>query len=408
MFAPYLSKAQKKASARTENQLHPAPRAPQGISHNPGTMTHAPRYGPQDFTKIPALPQTLAASDCAASKSIVQHHRQGFSATVRREREETSSGESQQIWNMPAIERAVPASQGDSMGERERKPEADQPTPTAQPAMAAGRETASEPKQGKVLFPDLGPVLLPGQSDAVTGNLTFISSITQDQGAPDAGEFGTTRPRFDITHRAADYKDKTYTVTGEVDATVTFDVAGGSRKDIPSDSAPDITQQNYPDVVRDLTPVNAPVHTGGLNLFKNQSPRSHFWAEDLCIKHERFHAGEDVQFASNGTTAAQSWLGQQTAGSYDDIDKKLFPHVLQIVLDTVKNGMVFPAREQRAYDDGASSYLARAQAIRKKGDAKGYVPKPAAPAPNPTAPTPAPQAPTSPAPAPKQPAPHTP
>lgn len=345
-----------------------------------------------------------------ANESVVQHHRQGFSATVRREAEEISSGESQRMWKTPAIASGVPSVQSDSMGEGERKAEADRPAPVAQPATVRSSDN-SEPKQGKVHFPNLGPVLLPGQSDAVSGNLTFGSSITQDQGAPDPGEFGTTRPRFDITHRSADYKDKTYTVVGEVDATVTFDVAGGTRKDIPSDSAPDITQQNYPDVVRDLTPVNAPVHTGGLNLFKNQSPRSHFWAEDLCIKHERFHAGEDVQFASNGTTAAQSWLGQQTANSYDEIDKKLFPHVLQIVLDTVKQGMAFPAREQRAYDDGAPSYLARAQAIKQKGDAKGYVPKAATPSPQPPGATPAPQAPApqSPvSPAPKQPAPHTP
>ena len=54
---------------------------------------------------------------------------------------------------------------------------------------------------------------------------------------------------------------------------------------------------------------------------------------------------------------------------------------------TVTAGRAVPADEQRAYDDGAPLYLARAQAIKRKGDAKGYAPRPA-PAPQPPAPTP--------------------
>jgi hypothetical protein len=47
--------------------------------------------------------------------------------------------------------------------------------------------------------------------------------------------------------------------------------------------------------------------------------------------------------------------------------------------------MAPPGLEERAYADGVPDYLARAQAIKWKEDAKGYVPKP-----------PAPQAPSSP------------
>jgi hypothetical protein len=52
----------------------------------------------------------------------------------------------------------------------------------------------------------------------------------------------------------------------------------------------------------------------------------------------------------------------------------------------VDAAMALPGREIRAYADGAPDYLARAQAVKSKGDAKGYVPQPAAPpAPSPGA-----------------------
>ena len=46
---------------------------------------------------------------------------------------------------------------------------------------------------------------------------------------------------------------------------------------------------------------------------KNQPPRSHFWAKDLTIKHERFHADENERFGREGALDGRDWLDTQTA-----------------------------------------------------------------------------------------------
>src|SRR4030095_1235966 len=116
---------------------------------------------------------------------------------------------------------------------------------------------------------------------------------------------------------------------------------------------------------------------------KNQPFRDHFYARDLTVRHEIFHCREDVRFCGQGVQAAQSWLNRQTANSER---KRLgfLPGIITRIGNAVTAGRAVPADEQRAYDDGAPLYLARAQAIKRKGDAKGYAPRPA-PAPQPTA-----------------------
>src|SRR5262249_21333085 len=151
------------------------------------------------------------------------------------------------------------------------------------------------------------------------------------------------------------------------------------RTDIASDSDPAITQKNYPSVVADLTPPPKAVVHNGLQIMKNQPFRDHFWARDLTIRHERFHSDEDDGFGAQGVQAAQAWLNPQTANS-DKQMTNLLLNVVPIVGKTVMAGRAVPADEQRAYDNGAPLYLARAQAIKKKGDANGYAPKPPAPA----------------------------
>ena len=155
-------------------------------------------------------------------------------------------------------------------------------------------------------------------------------------------------------------------------------MAAHGRTNIASESDPAITQANYPAVVKDLTPPAAAVNQGGLALMKHQPPRTRFWAEDLTIKHERFHCAEDQRFGGQGVRSAQNWLNTQTAAN-DNALFALLPRVIGKVGDVVKTGMAVPAAEQRAYDDGAPSYAARAQAIKRKGDARGYVPQPPAP-----------------------------
>ena len=166
------------------------------------------------------------------------------------------------------------------------------------------------------------------------------------------------------------------------------------RTNIASDSDPSITQTNYPNIVADLTPPPAPVVHNGRQFMKNQPFRDHYWARDLTIKHEIFHSDEDAGFGGQGVQAAQTWLDTRTANSEQQLFA-LLPEIIRIIGRTVTAGRAVPADEQRAYDDGAPLYLARAQAIKRKGDANGYVPQPPAPAPAPApkAPAPAPQPP---------------
>jgi hypothetical protein len=107
-------------------------------------------------------------------------------------------------------------------------------------------------------------------------------------------------------------------------------------------------------------------------------PRNQFWAQDLTIRHERFHAQEDFNFGGQGVTSAQAWLNTKTAGNVAAA-RSLLNQVPGRVANTVATGMAFPGLEERAYGDGAQAYLARATAIKTKGDANGYAP-PAPPA----------------------------
>jgi hypothetical protein len=264
----------------------------------------------------------------------------------------------------------------------------------AKPGRHEARPEADEEGGKPVAFPGtIAPsFVLPPQSDRVASTLTYKSQISGDGPAPDPGDFGTTRPFFTMTDRYALLDKGVYTVTATVTADVKFGVTSGNRKNIASDSDANITQTNYPDVVRDLTPSPTAVHRPGLDLFAGQPPRTHFWAEDLTIVHERVHADEDVMFGGQGVVIAQNFLNAQTANSYDDVGR-LFQPALNQVVAKVDKEMAFPGREERAYSRGAAAYRDRAQAIKRKGDARGYVPQPA-PTPTPTTPpgtpTPAP------------------
>jgi hypothetical protein len=57
-----------------------------------------------------------------------------------------------------------------------------------------------------------------------------------------------------MTGASATQTASTFNVTGNINAKITFQVAGGMRTDIASDTDPSIPQTNYPTVVSDLTP----------------------------------------------------------------------------------------------------------------------------------------------------------
>ena len=372
--------------------------------------------------------------EVGAARSAVTSHRQPFSAVIRRGDPAPQHDSVVDEEPSPAVETEAPvaasrAPEAESSGlpspspavagprevpvgdERET---ASAPPPDLAPAMEqaagpvpSGEETASgeRPEGRTVHLPDseAPSAAAAPQADSIASVFGYRSKISET-GVPDPGEFGTTRPRYLLKDVAATQNAGAFNVTGAVDAQITFAVAGGIRADIASDSDPDITQANYPDVVKDLTPSPNAVNTRTVKLMKNQPPRTRFWAKDLTIDHETFHADEDVKFGQEGTALAQQWLNTRTANTYEQVWAHL-PNAIQMVATHVDIAMSYPGRETRAYNDGAPAYTARAQAIKTKGDAKGYVPRPPAPrtpaSPPVNPPTPSP----TPAPAPKESAP---
>ena len=239
------------------------------------------------------------------------------------------------------------------------------------------------------------PPITISSPDAIASSLNYNSSINTIRPPSVTNDFGRTASRIEVNKSSVTPARGTFDVKLVIDHAITYWVAGNSRTDIASDSDSDISQVNYPKVVSDLTPPVAPVNVAGMVLLKNQPPRRLFWAEDLTVKHERFHAAEHAKFGQEGAILGHNWLNTQTAQNDNDL-VRLLGKVSQMVADRIDAAMTPPGVEQRAYDDGAADYLARAQAIKNKGDAKGYVSKPAPqlpkspPSPTPKAPTPSP------------------
>jgi len=233
--------------------------------------------------------------------------------------------------------------------------------------LAAPTAAIAEPQEGQtVTLPDIVIPAMAGvqEFDAISSTINYNPTITQS--GPPPPPFGETQPySFSLSGISVTSASSTYTVSATVDNPIVFQVNGGGDTDISSENDADITQANYATVVSDLTP-----DTSDLN---GRPPRSQFWAEDLCIRHERFHATEGEGYSRNGVTLAQAWLNGQAAASIAAVNA-LLGQVPGRVADVRRAAMTFPGREERAYGDGAPLYLARAKAVKTKGDANGYVP----------------------------------
>jgi hypothetical protein len=98
-------------------------------------------------------------------------------------------------------------------------------------------------------------------------------------------------------------------------------------------------------------------------------PRTKFWAEDLTARHELVHAKDDKKNGPGALAKVTKWLNGQTAAKYGEVKTLLgavpgrFASALLAALFTIDG-------EKHAYGDGATSYKARADAIKAKG-AKG-------------------------------------
>jgi len=343
----------------------------------PASLRSFDREGPE-ASKLDQQPERRRTSP--GSVSMVVHHRDRFSASIRRADRPRPSGIGGPLatGERSALEPRFAARYNDAMPGNEQTSIIDLASLLSQ-TKAAPVESISEPQEGRpVRLPDIvfdqGTV----ETDAIASTLTYAPTVTQSGPAP--APFGETLPyTFIMSGINVTLAPGTFNVTATIDNPITFQVASGGKIDISSETDPDITQANYPTVASDLTP--------NMSDLNGRPPRTQFWAQDLCIRHERFHATDGIGHAGSGVTLAQNWLNTQTASSVADVNTLLGQAPARVIAAR-SAAMAYPGRENRAYGDGAPAYLARATAIKTKGDANGYAPP--APPPSP-APVPAPK-----------------
>jgi hypothetical protein len=207
-----------------------------------------------------------------------------------------------------------------------------------------------------------------GGARGIRSTLGFTGSLTDVAANPPGGEFGaTTYKALPLTAVEVKTGKRGFTVTATEELEINVQVCPGNGPQrqihIAGDDDPAITHENYLKVAADLTPDP-----------KDHVPlRSHYWARDLVYRHEHFHAKEDTDYGAEGTRQAQGWLNKQRVKS-EQAAQGLLDYVPGMVEEHIRNNMQKTAREQRAYDDGAPEYQARADAIKKKGDSGKYPP----------------------------------
>jgi hypothetical protein len=263
--------------------------------------------------------------------------------------------------SIPAVRKAA-----DSMPGQEK--ELTLPVPATQPSAPVTPATDESEAEGGIALPDIDPGLVVKTSDAVAGTLGYSASIKRDAKAGlEAGDFGITNwGGIKVSGIKVTRAGSKFMVTATAEQPILYDVRSGKgpddQVDIGSDSDPDITKTNYPNVVASLTP--DPTDKGG------RPPRLQFWAEDLTIIHEEFHAKDVKKYAPAAAKVAETWLATQTAASIAEVSTLLesVPHKMVEALDA----SYAPKSEDRAYAYGSASYAKRAKAIDRKGKAGKY------------------------------------
>jgi hypothetical protein len=114
-------------------------------------------------------------------------------------------------------------------------------------------------------------------------------------------------------------------------------------------------------------------------------PRRQFGADDLTVRHEKFHARERQGFGAAGAQQAQAWLSGQAAASVAAVGSLIAQVPGRVIASSQAAAGDVHTKESRAYGDGAPLYQARADAVRARGVLGASGGYPGAPAPTPPA-----------------------
>lgn len=243
-------------------------------------------------------------------------------------------------------------------------------------ALSAQVSTPANEEPGKsVTLPDMvvPPELVVAEQDSIAATITYAGSVTQSGSVSPFG--ATTWNNFTVSGITVTPSPGAFTATFTLTNPITFNVAAGGRTDIPSESAAAITHANFPRVASDLTP--------NMSSDGGRPPRTQFWAQDLTVRHENFHATERRGFAATGAQQAQTWLSGQTATSAAEVGALIAQVPGRVIASSQAAAGDVHTKESRAYGDGAPLYQARADAIRARGALGANGGYPGAPAPPP-------------------------
>lgn len=217
------------------------------------------------------------------------------------------------------------------------------------------------------------------EGDTIDATLGYSPSVSVSPDEPgDKTDFGTTWGNHVRTAPGGkihfNSKAKRYEVTQTFENPIVIkvfkDTGPRNQTNIESETDPDIKRGNYSAVAADLKPGK-----------DDRSPRGAYWARDLTLVHEQFHATDGQTFCNAAVASEQAALNQATASSIDEV-KDLMRPITGRIISARGTGMTKPASEDRAYAAGSAAYKARADAILATGKAGKYTASIEAPVPN--------------------------
>lgn len=228
-----------------------------------------------------------------------------------------------------------------------------------------GGEQAESTEEAPVSLP---PIRLTGVEqfslcDAVWTWLGYSGVASRGGAAPGPTEFGVTRPgNMTLSNITVRRILGRYLVSATLDQQTIWQVRTGlgptGEQSVDSALDPVITKANYKTVASDLTP-----NMGDLG---GRPPRTQFWARDLTERHEAYHADDSTGRGPAALSIASAWLRTQQAPDVPGV-QALLNQVPGRAFTALMAAMAFPAREERAYGDGAGAYSRRVTAISALG-----------------------------------------
>jgi len=236
---------------------------------------------------------------------------------------------------------------------------------------------ASAQQEEPITVSEVAPTeepVTPAEDNTISSTFTHAPTVTRGGIAP-GSNFGITGSRFRFANVNINPSAGTligsgvYTVTGDLTQTINWEVQSGtgpsSQVDIAGENDTDIKACNYQLVSSDLTP--------NMGSDNGRPPRTKYWSQDLTERHELFHTTQrSDHWGPDTLTAAQTWLNGQTATSASQIRSSLLQRALNEGIRVFNTFATAPAAEGDTYGDGAPLYLARANAIKTKGDTGDY------------------------------------